>query len=83
MLADVAHSNPRSIQTGFKKCFKMTPTQYIRSYRLDIAHEKLKRAAITGLSVAEIAYSCGFNDQSKFARYYRAKFGQLPSETTR
>ena len=83
MLSKVAHSNPRSIQTGFRKSFEMTPTQYIRSYRLEIAHEKLKRAAVTGLSVAEIAYSCGFNDLSKFARYYRTKFGQLPSETTR
>ncbi len=83
MLSKVAHSNPRSIQTGFKKSFEMTPTQYIRSYRLDIAHEKLKRAAVSGLSVAEIANSCGFNDLSKFARYYRAKFGQLPSTTIR
>ena len=83
MLSNAAHSNPRSIQSGFKKCFDMTPTQYIRSYRLDIAHEKLKRAARSGLSVSEIAFSCGFNDLSKFARYYRIKFDQLPSETIR
>ena len=81
MLVNVAHCSPRSLQTGFRKYFDMTPTQYIRVHRLNIAHEKLKRAASSGLSVGEIASSCGFNNQSKFARFYRTKFGQLPSET--
>jgi len=33
------------------------------------------------VSVTEVALSCGFNHLSKFAKSYRERFGELPSET--
>ncbi|MEV6902279.1 helix-turn-helix domain-containing protein [Amycolatopsis sp. NPDC051372] len=52
----------------------------LRDIRLGRAHRALLGADRT---VAEIASSCGFTHLSRFAQEYRARFGELPSETAR
>ena len=47
-----------------------TPKEYITDYRL-------KR--VTDHSIAEIAFSCGFNDSAALNRHFQAKTGMLPS----
>jgi AraC-like DNA-binding protein len=52
----------------------------VREARLSAARRALAARA-EGRSVAEIAYAVGFSDASAFARAYRARFGESPSET--
>ncbi len=36
-----------------------------------------------GASVMSVAYRCGFHNLGHFANGYRARFGELPSQTLR
>jgi AraC family transcriptional activator of tynA and feaB len=57
-----------------------TFTQFIYSLRLDHAARLLHRRALLGICqpLSEIAYACGFNDYSHFARKFRHRFGFSP-----
>jgi transcriptional regulator GlxA family with amidase domain len=50
--------------------------EFIRTIRLKRAAQLLKKAVG---SVAEVAYSVGFNNTSHFAKVFRQQFGQSPS----
>ncbi len=54
-----------------------TPIQYVLKYRLDQIHDALRIEP--DLSIAEIAYSCGFNDISYFNRCFLRAYGETPS----
>ena len=53
------------------------PNQFIRSFRLDRAHEMLRRNSGTA---AEIAYAVGFGSPSYFTKCFHEKFGYTPSK---
>lgn len=80
-LAGIAGVSTRTLQTGFRRYRETTPMEYLRDYRLDLARHGLESAAATGRSVTEIAQSCGFNHPGKFAKCYRARFGESPSDS--
>lgn len=82
-VSGVAGMSPRSLQAGFRRYFGVTPLHYLRNLRLDLAHAELACAGNSGLNVTDVALRCGFTDLSKFARYYRERFGQHPSTTLR
>ncbi len=52
-----------------------TPSQYIRSIRLEKASELLKHS---DLNISEIAYEVGFNDPNYFTRIFQKAFGKPP-----
>lgn len=53
-----------------------TPSEYIRSKRL----EKARRILCKGeLSVSEVAYRCGFNTPRYFSKYFCEMYGETPS----
>jgi AraC family transcriptional regulator, positive regulator of tynA and feaB len=57
-----------------------TCTQFLYSLRLDRAAQLVRRRAHLGKaqSLSEIAYACGYNDYSHFARNFRRRFGFPP-----
>ncbi|MFA9499399.1 AraC family transcriptional regulator N-terminal domain-containing protein [Mannheimia sp. E30BD] len=59
----------------FKNVTAMTPLQYQKSLRLNVAREKLQ----SGLGVSETAYQIGYESPSQFSREYKRQFGESPS----
>lgn len=81
-LVNVAGTSRRALQAGFRRYRNTTPMRYLRHCRLERARAALRDPADTR-SVSEVALDCGFNDLSKFARFYREHYGETPSASRR
>lgn len=82
-IAEVAQAVGVSIRTlsaGFKKYRHKTASTTIREMRLQQVRQRLL-CAEREQSVADIAYACGYINLGDFARQYRLKYGELPSQT--
>ncbi len=82
-IAQAAGTSVRSLQCGFRQFRDTTPTAYLREQRLERAREMLRRAAQDSISITDVALACGFRHLSKFAQYYRHRFGETPMATKR
>jgi signal transduction histidine kinase/DNA-binding response OmpR family regulator/streptogramin lyase len=58
-----------------KQVTRMTPVEYVKNIRLNEAAGLLKKE---DASIAEVAYTTGFSDQSYFTACFRKKFGITP-----
>lgn len=76
-LAKLAHLSVRAFERKFLASFHLTPQRYLRKLRMRMASRAL---VYTRGSMAEVALSCGFSDQSHFAREFRRHFGRTPRE---
>ena len=78
-LAQVAGVRPRTLESHFRTFLGTTPLGWVRRTRL----HKARQALVEGddRSITEAALANGFNQLGRFAAYYRAEFGELPSET--
>lgn len=56
---------------------------YVLEQRLLLAASRLRDPARAALTIAAIAYDCGFRDLSHFGRAFRARFAATPSEWRR
>ncbi len=68
-----------SRSTIYKRLLALTgkhPIEFIRHVRLKRAAELLEK---TQMSVAEVAYSVGFNDPKYFTQFFKSEFGMVPS----
>ena len=64
----------------YKKLMSVTgtpPSEFIRDIRLRYAEQLLRKSQ---LSVAEVAYKVGFNNPRYFTKYFKEKYGMIPSE---
>lgn len=59
----------------FNELVGMTPVEYLNSYRVNAACEKLEKGES---SVTEIAFECGFNDLSYFIKVFKKFKGITP-----
>ncbi len=75
-LSVVAGISPDYLMRRFRSALYMTPTEYLRKYRVAKAMELL---CITDLPVAEIARAAGFSDPSLFSRIFKASVGLPPA----
>jgi len=80
-LANRAAISERALQNGFRRFRSTTPMEYLRDYRLNIARQKLSDDKFSDMQISEIATNCGFSHLSKFAKCYRQRYGETPSET--
>ena len=86
-LTDVAQAagvSARAVQIAFRRHRGMTPMAYLRRVRLEHAHRELETTdPRAGVTVAAVAARHGFGHAARFAQFYRATYGVLPSETLR
>ena len=61
---------------AFKVSMGLPPHRWLMRYRIQRAQEMLERA---NESIAEIALSCGFSDQSHLTRVFHAIIGVSPA----
>jgi transcriptional regulator GlxA family with amidase domain len=76
-LARLAHMSVRAFERKFHSSFHLTPQKYLRKLRLRIAARAL---VYTKQSLATVALTSGFVDQSHFSRAFRKQFGRTPKD---
>ncbi|WP_264211862.1 AraC family transcriptional regulator [Leisingera thetidis] len=79
-IAAEAGCSLRTLQAGFRQHFGLTPLEYLRDLRLDLARYLLLSRP-SGTAVSSIAYDSGFSHLGRFSQLYRTRFGELPSAT--
>lgn len=81
-IAESADIGVRSLQNFFREDLKQTPTAYIRDLRLEGARADLADTTRgTTVSVTDVATKWGFSHHGRFAKRYRDRFGETPSQT--
>ncbi|WP_309248526.1 AraC family transcriptional regulator [Streptomyces sp. MNP-20] len=73
----------RWLQEAFRRYVGMSPMAYVRDVRLGRVREELLASGSCERSVSEVAHRWGFTHLGRFAEQYRARFGELPSQTLR
>jgi AraC family transcriptional regulator, exoenzyme S synthesis regulatory protein ExsA len=76
-LASLTNNSLSSFQRQFKKLYKTTAANYIKSKRLEKSAELLK---ISDLSITEISDECLFSDIAHFSNSFKEKYNSTPSE---
>lgn len=77
-LVELSGLSPRALQNGFKAEFEVSPMTYLRNARLDRVRQELRDGFDP---VLDVAARWRFFHAGRFARQYRDRFGELPSET--
>lgn len=76
-LADMAGMTP----TSFSRFFKLRTGRHVSEYITDVRLGHATRALVDSTtSIAEISYSCGFNNISYFNRIFKKRKGCSPKE---
>lgn len=78
-MADMMHMNRSHFQRKLKTLTGFSPSELIRSIRLEKALEMLRSKAG---NVTEIAYATGFTSQSYFSKCFTEHFGYPPSQVS-
>jgi AraC-like DNA-binding protein len=79
-LVAVTGASARTIFKTFRQSRGYSPMAFLKQVRLDHARRMLLKSD-SKTSVTAVALACGFHNLGHFARDYRARFGELPSET--
>ncbi|UVJ39832.1 AraC family transcriptional regulator [Arthrobacter sp. CJ23] len=82
-IAECLRVSVRTLQTALRAEAGATPSELLRSIRLDRAREILLEANPREQTVTTIAELCGFTHQGRFSALYLKTFGELPSESLR
>jgi transcriptional regulator GlxA family with amidase domain len=76
-LAEIAGLSVYQLNRRLRAVFGITAGQLITKSRIDVASELLR---VGTLPIAEIAYACGYFDQSAFSRVFRRTVGLTPRQ---
>ena len=79
-MARAAGVSVRSLNMLCQRHHAQSPMLLLRNMRLDAVHARL--TAQPGASVTNIAFEYGFGHLGRFSQYYRARFGELPRDTS-
>lgn len=73
----------RTLHRAFADTLGIGPVAYLRHRRLSAIRSVLMRSDPATISIGDVAFEYGFSESSRFAAYYRAHFGEKPSDTFR
>lgn len=73
----------RTLHRSFADTLGMGPNAYLRRRRLSAIRAILRQCDPRTISIGDVAFEYGFPETGRFAAYYRAHFGETPSETCR
>jgi len=76
VLAERLNMSRSSFYRKLKALMGMTPVDYMKNYRLDMAARQLRE----GFRVTEVVDNVGFTSSSYFAKCFREKYGVLPRD---
>lgn len=79
-IANVSNVSLRKLYLLFKMYAQESPRDFILNLKLDRVRTDLQRARSSD-SVTEIAMRYGFSHLGRFSAVYKARFGELPSQT--
>lgn len=79
-IAAAAYLSERECYRAFQHCLHMTPVEYIKTYRLQMACQML---AGTRDSVTSIGHACGLGSSSYFGKVFHEHIGCTPVEYRR
>lgn len=80
-IEDLSYSlaiSSRQLRRKIQKLSGLTPNQYIRKYKMNVARELLESRSI--YSVKELSYKLGFKSSAHFAKLFKNHFGRNPSD---
>ncbi len=80
-MAVCAGVSTRALQNSFRRFRNTTPMEFLRDYRLSVSRQLIADDKHADRNISEIASNCGFTHLSKFAKCYRKRYGESPSET--
>ncbi|CAL94553.1 AraC family transcriptional regulator [Azoarcus olearius] len=80
-IARAACVSVRALEEGFRKYCDTTPLAYLRELRLERARKALLALPGRSESVTDVAHRYGFVHLGRFSAYYKARFGETPSQT--
>jgi transcriptional regulator GlxA family with amidase domain len=70
----------RVLQAGFRKWRQITPTEYLRTVRLQRVRDALLQAS-PSTTVTDVALDHGFFHLGRFSQHYKRAFGENPAAT--
>ncbi|MBD0841535.1 AraC family transcriptional regulator [Streptomyces sp. TRM68416] len=82
-LAAIGQVSVRTLQEAFRRHVGLPPMAYVNEVRLQRVHGQLRVSSPGSTTVADVAYQWGFAHLGRFARRYRERFGETPSQTLR
>lgn len=75
-LAELVDLSVAQLERHFRRVFQLTPQQWLTKLRIEAAMCLLQKEG----SIADVGLSCGFADQSAFARQFKATVGMSPRD---
>lgn len=79
LIADHFYMSTRTLNRVFAKA-GLSVAAWVKERRMQHALRMLKSSAGRSLSIATIAYNCGFSTPAAFSRDFARRFGQSPSQ---
>jgi AraC-like DNA-binding protein len=80
-LSSIAGVSERSLRNAFYHVFMTGPKRYLKIWGLHQVRRSLRRVLDHRATVTTIAMEHGFYELGRFAKEYRALFGEAPSQT--
>src|SRR5215471_3133246 len=75
-LADQVHLSRSAFAERFTALLGQPPMRYLTVWRMQLAAQSLRRGRLT---IAQIAYECGYESEATFTRAFKREFGAPPS----
>jgi AraC-like DNA-binding protein len=79
-LAEHCGAAPKLLSAVLNRHMDTTFNEFVNGYRIDAVKERMRRPDSRELTIAGLAYDCGFNSLPTFQRAFKATMGMSPKE---